>query len=87
MQQGIQSGMEAGRERKDPLDDGALGPGAHHFGGGARAEQEAQAVDDDRLAGARLAGEQIEPRAELQAQLFDDRQVENREFEQHKRPL
>jgi len=39
--------------------------GANHVGGCAPAEQEAQGVDDDRLAAARLAGQQVQAGVEL----------------------
>ena len=68
------------RQRNVPSTSRPVGPGAHHFLRSPVAEKQVDGVDDDRLAGARLAGEHVEARAESQFQLVDDRQVADAEF-------
>jgi hypothetical protein len=55
------------------LDRGALGPGARHRRG-AFAEQQSECADDDRLPGARLAGQHVEAARERDERL-DDREI------------
>ena len=50
---------------------GALGAFAHHAGVAAAAEQELERIDQDRLAGAGLAGEHGEAGAELERGALD----------------
>jgi hypothetical protein len=55
------------------------------LGRGSRPEQEAQRVDEDRLAGSRLAGEERQASIELHLQLGDDRYVVYFEQFEHQR--
>jgi len=50
---------------------------------GPRAERQAERVDDERLAAARLTGEEVEPGAEADATLRDQRQVADSQFFEH----
>src|SRR5262249_38084185 len=61
----------------------ALGALAHHRGVAAAADQQLDGVDQDRLAGAGLAGEHAEARAELDRDLAEDDEVVNVERPQH----
>src|SRR5581483_12377110 len=62
---------------------GAVGAMPHLVGRTSRAERQAQGVDDERLAAAGLAGEQVEARAETDASLGDEREVANAQLTQH----
>ena len=64
-----------GRSVEDRLDAGGIGPGADLVGGGARAERECDGVDDQRLAGAGLAGEHREARREGEPHRLDHGEV------------
>ena len=57
--------------------------GADHFIRCAAAEEEAQSVDDDRLAAAGFAGEEVEAGVEVHAQPLDDGVVFDDELEEH----
>ena len=63
----------AGLERRGDL--GALGAVAQRVGARAPAEREHDGVDDDGLAGSRLAGEGREAAVELELGRVDDREV------------
>ena len=87
-------GVEAGRfqpagKARRPVELGAdLGPRralAHHAGVAAAAEGELQRVDQDRLAGAGLAGEHGEARAEVEFERRHDHEIAQREASQHGR--
>src|SRR5262249_50274492 len=52
-----------------------VGAGADHVRVGAVPEYEPHGVEDDRLAGARLARDRVEARMELELELVDDREV------------
>ena len=65
---------------------GALGAFAHQGGVATAADQELDRVDEDRLAGAGLAGERGEARAELERRSFDDDEVRRLERAQHAIP-
>lgn len=58
------------------LEDGAhpraVGSGTDGVGRGAAAVQEGQSIDEDGLAGAGFAGEEIKPAAKADADAFDD---------------
>jgi len=57
--------------------------GTHHVRRRTTAEQQAQSIDNDRLAAARLAGQQIQSRMEAHTNAFDNGVIFNNEFEQH----
>ena len=57
--------------------------GADQVGGGAGAEQQADGLDEDRLAGAGLAGQDVEARLELDLDGLDHRKVADAEKTQH----
>ena len=64
--------------------DGRLGlAGAHQIGRRAGAEQEADGLDEDRLARARLAGQDVEAGLELDLDGLDHREVADAEEAQH----
>ena len=63
----LQGPQGGGLKLEHPLDDGALGAGAHQFGRRAGTQEQAHRVDDDRLAGARLPRQHVEPGAKLQS--------------------
>ncbi len=54
---------------------GDLFAGPDEVAGGAAAEQQADGLDEDRLAGAGLAGQDVEARLELDLDRVDDREV------------
>ncbi len=60
---------------EDRLDHGALLARPDEVGRGSLAEHEAERVDQDRLAGARFAGQERQPLAELQLQRGNERDV------------
>ena len=60
---------------EDRLDRGGVLAGADEVAGGAPAEQQADGLDEDRLAGAGLAGQDVEARVELDLDRVDDREV------------
>ena len=62
---------------------GHFAAGAHGLGGGAFAQQQPHGVDNDRLARPRLAGEDVQPWAERQMKLIDDRKIANAQFGEH----
>ena len=57
---------------------------ADHVGGAAPAQQQAHGVDDDRLAGARLAREHVKPRLKGQVQSLDDGEIGYRELDEQR---
>ncbi len=79
--------VEPARERRGRVEFGrdlaARAAFAHHAAFGARAEGQLQRVDEDGLAGARLAGEHYEPGAELEFERIDDDEVFQRQATQH----
>ena len=70
-------------DREFGADRRLLGAGPHQPGLGAAAERQAQRVEQDRLAGAGLAGQHAQPRPKRQAQPVDQHDVANGEAEQH----
>ena len=78
------AGWSAGSSNS--ADDGALlGAGAHQAAVAAAAECQAQRVEDDRLAGAGLAGEHGQAAGEAELQAVDQHDVADREALQHRR--
>lgn len=75
---GERAGRMVGRDIEDGGDASAFGARAHHRGVGARAEREAERVQQDRLAGARLAGERDDARLEGEVELVDQHDVTDR---------
>src|SRR2546425_838737 len=62
---------------------GALGVGADHVGRGAAAARQEEGVDQDGLAGAGLAGEDVEAGGEGDGNVLDDREVSDPQLAQH----
>ncbi len=60
-----------------------LGVGADEVGRRARAGEQRERVDDDRLAGARLAGQDVPARLELDARLGENGEVLDVEMAEH----
>src|SRR5690606_28361527 len=67
-------------DRRDP---GAGGPGADQICGDARTEDGTEGIDDDRLAGAGLAGQGVEAGAEADPEVADDGEIADGKFEEH----
>jgi hypothetical protein len=70
-------------ELHDPLDEGGVRAGAHEPGVGPLAEEQAQAGDDHRLAGPRLAGQHVEPGAQLEQGVVDDAHAADPHLAEH----
>ena len=66
-------------------DAGLLGAGAEELGIGATPKGEAEGVEQDRLAGAGLAGQHGEAGTDLQVQPVDEDDVADRQVQQHRR--
>jgi hypothetical protein len=66
------------------LDRGAVRAGPDEIRARALPEQQAQRAHDDRLAGARLARQHVEPGPERQRERLDDREVANAKLRQHR---
>ena len=64
---------------EDRFDRGDRFARADQISGGARTEQQADRFDEDRLAGARLPRQDVEPRLELDLDGLDHRQVADAE--------
>ena len=64
-------------------DAGLVGTRPEHVVGFAQADQRLEGTDDQRLARAGLAGEDVEARLELDGGVFDDRQVGDVQFAEH----
>ena len=76
------AGASAGlRERRG--DRGLRGTLADQRAVGAAAEREADRIEQDRLAGAGLAGQHAEPAGELEVEPLDQDEVADREAGQH----
>ena len=65
------------------LDGGGLGVGANHIGLRARAAYQENRVDQDGLAGAGLAGEDVEAGGEGDGDVLDHREVPDPQLAQH----
>ena len=59
-------------EVDDRLHRGGLLPGSHQVGGRSSTEQEAHGLDENRLTGARFAGQHAQTRPEFELELVDD---------------
>ena len=57
--------------------------GAHEVGAGAAADQQVDGFDEDGLAGAGFAGEDVEAGLELDLEVIDDRQMAHAEEAKH----
>ncbi len=68
------------------LHRGGLGPGADEVRLGAGTADEEEGVDDDGLAGPRLAGEDVQAWREDDARLLQPGQVPDGELAQHRGP-
>ena len=78
----VDVGLPAEVERRADL--GALGAHAHDAGIAASAENETERVDEDRLAGPRLAGEHAEAGRKVDLELVDEDEVADGESAQHR---
>jgi len=70
---------------EDRLDGRDVFAGPNEIARRARAEQKADRFDEDRFAGARFAGQDVEPSVEIDLDAFDDREVLNAQEAQHER--
>ena len=68
---------------EDGLDGRELLAGSHEIARRAGAEQQADRLDEDGLAGAGFTGQDGEPRLEVDLEPFDDGQVLNAQKAQH----
>ncbi len=68
-----------------PLDARLGGAVAHQRGVGATAEEQIDGLDDERLARTGLAGDGGESGPEDQVEIGDDSQVDDVEFDEHRR--
>ncbi len=66
---------QAGGKVEDPLNPGLLGAGPDDLGSRLAAHQEVERVGKNRLPGAGLAGDRVEPFAEAQLRSFDQQEV------------
>ena len=71
-------------ELEDALDVGLLGSGPHDPASRLAAQHEVERVGEDRLAGAGLAGDHVQPVAEAQLGALDQQQVLDPEFKEHR---
>ena len=80
-----QPGADAGAaaERELGRDLRLVGAAADQRGIGAQADHEAERVDQDRLAGAGLAGQHAEALGPVKAQFVDDREIADVKMSQH----
>jgi hypothetical protein len=58
---------------------------ADHVGGAAPAQQQAERGKNDGLAGARLTGQDIQPRTKFERCFLDDREIADPQLVQHRR--
>ena len=75
--QNLRSGFALLRPRQveAPGDAKLVGPGADQFGAAALAEEQAERAEQERLPGPGFAGPGAEARVQLDAHVFDERQV------------
>ncbi len=64
-------------------DAGNGGTRADQAGFGARTQRQAERIQEDRLAGAGLAGQHAEPRFRRQIQPVDQHEIADRQLDQH----
>ncbi len=79
-QQRADDRLDLGVEQEGTLDGRPIGAGTDNVGLTPPAQQQADGVDDDRLAGAGLAGQDVETGAEFEIELVDDGQIVNSQF-------
>ena len=79
VQNNIDSLSDVAAEQEDAFHPGLAGTGTHHADIGAPPKQKAQGINDDRLAGPSLAGEDAEPGSQFNVELFDGGEVGNTE--------
>ncbi len=72
-----------GRKLEDGGDLAVFRPGAYHRRLAAGAERERKGVEQDRFAGAGLAGKRGKPGAEIDVQTIDENDVANGEAREH----
>ena len=77
------SGRSSDLERRGEL--GALGAGPQLAQLEAVAEQQAERIEQDRLAGAGLAGQHREAGVELEVERFDDDEIADGQEPEHRR--
>ena len=85
LQQGRQSFTRSLIKAEIALDAGALCAGADEDRVCAGAQHQAQGIDQQRLASASLAGDDVEAGPEAQRQVLDDGQVADLQFLEHAR--
>ena len=68
---------------EDRFDGGGSLPGANQISRCARAEEQADRLDEDRLAGTSLAGQHVEAAVELDLDRLDDCEIADTEKEEH----
>jgi len=78
----LEDGM-AGGELEQGLDDGLVGAVAEDVRRHAPTEYEVEGVHQDRLARARLAGEDVQPGAEPDLERVDDREPRDAQRREH----
>ncbi|MEZ4369011.1 MAG: hypothetical protein R2939_22430 [Kofleriaceae bacterium] len=76
---------EVGRHLEDRLDHRLVGAGARDVGRRPPAAQQVDGLDDERLAGAGLAGEDVEALAQLDGDVGQDGEVGDAEVSEHGR--
>ena len=79
----FEDGFGAGGGLEDAGDDGLVGAVANHVGGGLAAHQQRERIDEDGLARAGFAGEQVEAGAEDGDGVIDDGVVFGAQFDEH----
>ncbi len=80
-------GRALGLHLEQPFDQRRLRLGPDDVGLGATAAQEQDSIDEDRLAGSRLATQHIEASLECHGDVLDHRQVTNAELAEHQSML
>ena len=83
----FEDGFGAGRGLEDAGDDGFFRAVADHVGRGFAAHEEGQRVDEDGLAGAGFAGEEVEAGAERGDGVIDDGVVFSAQLDEHRSDL
>ncbi len=75
--------MHGGRKLERAFDDGFVGAGPHHVARGALAEQQRERIHDHRLAGAGLAGQDVEAGLERQRDVGNDGEIADAKLRKH----
>ena len=68
---------------EDGLDGGGVLAGAHEVGAGAAADEQVDGFDEDGLAGAGFAGEDVQAGLEFDLEPVDDRQMAHAQEAKH----